>query len=105
MIEDFSGTLSSDLEMQRLTGIALRDKKLVTVLFHSEAPSLVYRVLSNDESYKESIYFYRFKDPEPEVLKKFQIKKLPTTLVMYMDEAAEETEPKSDKNEKVPEGS
>ena len=89
MIEDFSITLSSDLEMQRLTGLTLRERKPATVLFHSEDPSLGYRVLSNDDAYKDHLVFFRYKNPDA-VKKKFQLKKLPTLMVMYMDEKAEE---------------
>ena len=86
MIEDFTLTISSDLEMQRLTGQTLREKKPTTVLFHDEDPSISYRVLSNDDTYKDHLVFFRYKNPDAEVKKKFQLKKLPTLMVMYMDE-------------------
>lgn len=98
MIEDFSVTIASDLEMQRLTSLSLREKKPAAVLFHSEDPSLSFRVLSNDEIYKDHIAFFRFKNPEEEVMKKFQLKKLPTLMVMYLDDS------QPDKAKKVEDG-
>jgi hypothetical protein len=52
LIEDFTVPLSSDMEMQQLTSIALNEGRFVAILFHREDISLSYRVLSNDERFK-----------------------------------------------------
>lgn len=71
--------------MQKLTTHALEEDSFIAVLFHKDEISLSYRVLSNDERFKEEITFFRMKNPEPSVLQRFKIKKLPTLLVMNKD--------------------
>jgi hypothetical protein len=52
MLDDFSISVSDDIEMQKLTSIALREQKLASILFHKNDASVFYRVLSNMEKYK-----------------------------------------------------
>lgn len=73
------------MELQQLTAIALNEGRFVAILFHREDISLSYRVLSNDEKFKEGLDFFRMKNPEEEVLRSFNIKKLPSLLVMTRD--------------------
>jgi hypothetical protein len=85
LIEDFTVPLATDLEMQKMTSISLAEDRLTAVLFHKDDISLSYRVLSNDERFKEEITFIRMKDPEPDVMAKFHLKKLPALFVMSKD--------------------
>lgn len=71
--------------MQQLTAISLGEGRFVAVLFHKEDISLSYRVLSNDERFKEGLDFFRMKDPPADVLSQFQLKKLPALLVLVVD--------------------
>ena len=96
MIEDFTIPLSDDKEMQKMTSLSLKEERLIAVLFHQDEISLSYRVLSNDERFKEAITFMRMKDPAPEVLAKFQVKKLPSLFVMTVDDSnTTETKPET----------
>lgn len=74
------------MELQQLTAIALNEGRFVAILFHKEDISLSYRVLSNDEKFKEGLDFFRMKNPEEEVLQSFNIRKLPSLLVMTRNE-------------------
>lgn len=74
------------MEMQQLTSITLGEGRFVAILFHKDDISLSYRVLSNDERFKEGLDFFRMKDPPAEVIKQFSLKKLPALLVMIVDE-------------------
>lgn len=87
LIEDFTVPLSSAIEMQQLTAISLGEGRLVAVLFHKDDISLSYRVLSNDDRFKEGLDFFRMKDPTPDVMKQFELKKLPSLLVMVVDKS------------------
>ena len=73
--------------MQQLTAISLGEGRLVAVLFHKDDISLSYRVLSNDDRFKEGLDFFRMKDPTPDVMKQFELKKLPSLLVMVVDKS------------------
>jgi hypothetical protein len=73
--------------MQKLTSLPLQEGKFVAVLFHEEDISLSYRVLSNNDKFKNDIVFFRMKEPEESVLTKFQIKKLPALYVMTNDKS------------------
>jgi hypothetical protein len=42
-------------------------------------------MLSNDEKYKKDIVFFRMKDPNPAVMEKFHLKKLPALYIMEND--------------------
>jgi hypothetical protein len=68
LIDDFTVPLVNDIEMQKLTTHALEEDSFIAVLFHKDEISLSYRVLSNDERFKEEITFFRMKNPEPSVL-------------------------------------
>ncbi len=57
----------------------------MAILFHKDEISLSYRVLSNHEKFKNDIVFFRMRDPAPDVLGKFQLKKLPALLIMTSD--------------------
>ena len=71
LIEDFTVPLSSAMEMQQLTAISLGEGRFVAILFHKEDISLSYRVLSNDDRFKEGLDFFRMKDPTLDVMKQF----------------------------------
>ena len=43
--------------------------------------------------------FYRFKNPDAEVRKKFQIQKIPSLMVMYIDDMTAEEPTKAEKND------
>lgn len=47
--------------MQKLTSLPLQEGKFVAVLFHEEDISLSYRVLSNNEKFKNDIVFFRMR--------------------------------------------
>ena len=100
IVEDFSLPISNFLEMQRLTGIHLQDEKYVAVFFHTEEVPLSYKVIADDSRFKEDIAFFRMRDPEPQVLEQYQIKKLPALVVMIADkEAPQEAPTEKDKKE------
>lgn len=86
LIDDFTVPLSSEMELQQLTAIALNEGRFVAILFHKEDISLSYRVLSNDDKFKQGLDFFRMKNPEPEVLQSFNIRKLPSLLVMIRND-------------------
>jgi hypothetical protein len=71
--------------MQKMTSLPLEEGRFVAILFHREEISLSYRVLSNHEKFKNDIVFFRMRDPSPDVLSKFQLKKLPALLIMASD--------------------
>ena len=85
LIEDFTVPLADDHEMQKITSIALKEGRLIAVLFHKDDISLSYRVLSNDDKFKEQITFIRMKNPPPDVMQKFQVKRLPSLFIMTVD--------------------
>lgn len=93
MIDDFTVTLSSEMEMQKMTGIPLQEGKFVAVLFHEKDIDLSYKVISNDNAFEEDVAFFRMRNPEESVMTQFQIQKLPALIVMMIDgEQAEPTE-------------
>ena len=53
LIEDFTIPLASDMEMQKITSIALKEGRFIAALFHKDDISLSYRVLSNDDRFKK----------------------------------------------------
>lgn len=87
LIEDFTIPLASDMEMQKITSIALKEGRFIAALFHKDDISLSYRVLSNDDRFKEEISFIRMKNPPPDVMQKFQVKKLPSLFIMTVDDS------------------
>ena len=96
LIEDFTIPLASDKEMQKITSIALKEGRFISVLFHKDDISLSYRVLSNDDRFKEEMTFIRMKNPPPDVMQKFSVKKLPSLFIMTVDDSnstEEESEP------------
>ena len=64
-IDDFTVPLSDELEAQQMTSIAIQDGKFVVILFHDREISMSYRILSNDDTFKEELTFFRYKDPSP----------------------------------------
>lgn len=89
------------MEMQKITSIALKEGRFIAALFHKDDISLSYRVLSNDDRFKEEISFIRMKNPPPDVMQKFQVKKLPSLFIMTVDDS---NQTKEEKHEELEEG-
>ena len=75
--------------MQKHTGIHLQDEKFVVVLFHDEKIPLSYKIISNDDIFDDDLVFFRMRNPDPEVIQQFQVKKIPSLFVMMIDKEAE----------------
>ena len=44
-----------------------------------------YKIISNDDIFEEDLTFFRMRNPGPQIMEQFSIKKLPSVIVMMLD--------------------